>query len=468
MLGVKLRSEKIDQFDVLGERGQAIHLVASQILTVLKNKRPDLLVNFAVPQPSENGRRIDWYAPTPGSVISWNAATATEQAGALVRLDAVRAGVAQLRDSVLAKGSGNDAALLGQLLKWILHHPDSSFVFLVDGQPVITFWGFVHNGADRTLDPLHALRPAVPVAAPVRAPAVETAAATTTLLDATLERRPWWKRWWLWLALLLLLLALLFGLRACAPNLVPGLSLPGSAPRDATLPDVKLSTPSLPHAGTSGMGIPGGAALTGSGTGGDFALPGAQRGAASVANAPASVDAPAVGTLPPGVAANGDAKLPAQSAVEGPGTLPSRQAAQGADEHGYVAPPTLPDSHDDLRIPTDARDGNADFLNGNWRAGAGIQDRDTGEPLRLHYQFKNGEGQVTVNRHNGVQCAAPVSAAVDKGALSISNSVAARCTDGGTYDMPLIQCKPGMTNIASCAGNYGNESFPISMRRVQP
>ena len=164
MLGVKLRSEKIDQFDVLGERGQAIHLVASQILTVLKNKRPDLLVNFAVPQPSENGRRIDWYAPTPGSVISWNAATATEQAGALVRLDAVRAGVAQLRDSVLAKGSGNDAALLGQLLKWILHHPDSSFVFLVDGQPVITFWGFVHNGADRTLDPLHALRPAVPVA----------------------------------------------------------------------------------------------------------------------------------------------------------------------------------------------------------------------------------------------------------------------------------------------------------------
>ena len=53
MLGVKLRSEKIDQFDVLGERGQAIHLVASQILTVLKNKRPDLLVNFAVPQPSE-------------------------------------------------------------------------------------------------------------------------------------------------------------------------------------------------------------------------------------------------------------------------------------------------------------------------------------------------------------------------------------------------------------------------------
>ena len=249
MLGVKLRSEKIDQFDVLGERGQAIHLVASQILTVLKNKRPDLLVNFAVPQPSENGRRIDWYAPTPGSVISWNAATATEQAGALVRLDAVRAGVAQLRDSVLAKGSGNDAALLGQLLKWILHHPTPALFSWSTGSPSS------HSGIRPQRRRPHA-RPLACLAsrrargrAPVRAPAVETAAATTTLLDATLERRPWWKRWWLWLALLLLLLALLFGLRACAPNLVPGLSLPGSAPRDATLPDVHAVAAACRHFG---------------------------------------------------------------------------------------------------------------------------------------------------------------------------------------------------------------------------
>ena len=125
----------------------------------------------------------------------------------------------------------------------------------------------------------------------------------------------------------------------------------------------------------------------------------------------------------------------------------------------------MPDSQDDLRIPTDARDGNADFLNGNWRAGAGIQDRDTGEPLRLHYQFKNGEGRsrsiaitaCNVRRRSALQWT--------KGALSISNSVAARCTDGGTYDMPLIQCKPGMTNIASCAGNYGNELSHIHAPR---
>ncbi|OAE57618.1 hypothetical protein DBL07_13670 [Achromobacter mucicolens] len=121
-----------------------------------------------------------------------------------------------------------------------------------------------------------------------------------------------------------------------------------------------------------------------------------------------------------------------------------------------------------MQIPVGTKEGNADFLNGNWRAGAGIQDRDTGEPLRLHYQFENGEGSVTLKRHNGVQCSAPVSAAVSKGSLMISNSVAAKCSDGGTYEMPQIQCQPGATSIASCAGNYGDNRFPISMRRAQP
>ncbi|BEG78500.1 hypothetical protein HBIAX_05604 [Achromobacter xylosoxidans] len=121
-----------------------------------------------------------------------------------------------------------------------------------------------------------------------------------------------------------------------------------------------------------------------------------------------------------------------------------------------------------MQIPTDAADGKADFLNGNWRAGAGIQDRDTGEPLRLHYQFTNGEGQVTLNRHNGVQCVAPVSAAMRKGSLLISNSTEAKCNDGGTFNMPLVQCKPTANNIAACDGNYGNERFPMAMSRAQP
>ena len=472
MLGVRLRSDKIDQFDVLGERGQAIHLVASQILTVLKSKRPDLLAHFAVPQSSENGSRIDWYAPSPGSVVVWNAATAGEQAGALARLESVRAGVAQLRDSIQAKGSSNDAALLGQLLKWIMHHPDPSFVFLVGGQPVITFWGFLHSGADRSLDPLHALRPAAPLSSPSHTPVVETVATTaantaTTTVHRIATSGPWWKRWWTWLLLLLSLLALLFGLRACMPNLMPNLSLPGVTPRgDMTLPDAKLSMPTLPNVDAGAANGLGGAAQSrGGDAAGGLPSPNAPN-APNVPNPPSTPDSAASAPNPPESLADPAAgPPPAQFRPDGAGPQP---AANGAADPGNAAPPTLPDSKDALQIPENASDGSANFLNGNWRAGAGIQDRDTGEPLRLHYQFKNGEGQVTVNRHNGVQCTAPVSAAMSKGSLSISNSVAAKCSDGGTYDMPLIQCNPAAQNIASCAGQYGDERFPISMRRAQP
>ena len=274
-------------------------------------------------------------------MISWNAATATEQAGALVRLDAVRAGVAQLRDSVLAKGSGNDAALLGQLLKWILHHPTPALFSWSTGSPSS------HSGIRPQRRATARSTPCMPCVPPCPWPrqCVRRQLKRRRRLPPSLTRRSnaghggsvggfgWHCCCCCWPCCSACALAPRIWCRAY-PCRVPL--------RDATLPDVKLSTPSLPHAGTSGMGIPGGAALTGSGTGGDFALPGAQRGAASVANAPACCCAPAVGTLPPGVAANGDAKLPAQSAVEGPGTLPSRQAAQGADEHGYVAPPTCP------------------------------------------------------------------------------------------------------------------------------
>lgn len=455
MLGVKLRSEKVDQFDVLGERGQALHLVASQILTVLKSKRPDLLANFAVPQSSENGSRIDWYAPGPGTVIPWSAATAGEQAAALERLEAVRAGVAQLRDAVQAKGGGNDAALLGRLLRWVMHHPDPSYVFLVAGQPVITFWGFVHGGADRSADPLHTLYPGSSVSSS-HSPVVETATAAglDTVSAATrpaVAVTPWWKRWWMWLALLLALLALLFGLRACMPTLMPGLVLPGipraDLPRDLALPNASVSTPALPGAGALGVSPLNGGAAAGK------TPEAASQPAAAAGNAPASQAAAAPDAHPP--AASGESTTAPQ---------PSAPAA----EPGKPAAPPQPEAKDALQIPVNAPDGNADFLNGNWRAGAGIQDRDTGEPLRLHYQFKNGEGQVTLNRHNGVQCVAPVSAAMNKGSLSISNGVEAKCSDGGTFNMPLVQCKPTANNIAACDGNYGTERFPMAMSRAQP
>src|SRR5690606_30559753 len=102
-------------------------------------------------------------------------------------------------------------------------------------------------------------------------------------------------------------------------------------------------------------------------------------------------------------------------------------------------PASMPESAQGapLAFPTQlSPNGTPTFLNGNWRVRAGIQDRNTGAPLHLHYQFQDGQGHDTLDRHNGVQCQAPVSALLNDGALDINSSAIASCTDGGTYEMP--------------------------------
>ncbi|KAG1598156.1 hypothetical protein G6F46_014205 [Rhizopus delemar] len=119
-----------------------------------------------------------------------------------------------------------------------------------------------------------------------------------------------------------------------------------------------------------------------------------------------------------------------------------------------------------LAMPANLPDGNANFLNGNWRAGAGIQDARTGQPLRLEYQFNDGKGSVTVQRGDGVACSAPVTATMKSGSLGMSSSEQATCGDGSKYDMPQVACKPGAQSIADCSGTYGNDQFPLSMRQA--
>ncbi len=320
--------------------------------------------------------------------------------------------------------------MFAQLLPWITQHPDNSHIYLVNGKPVITFWGFVSAGASRDHTPLNSLSAAPSSPAAPSAPGSPPA----PLLPPATADKPWWRRWWLWLLPLLLLALLLLGLRACMPD-KPAL------PVSATQP----ATPSLPNVTLSGA-------------------------AASVL--PAAGQAPALAT--PLTRAQHEA-LPAQpiasEAASKSGTTadaaPQASPAAGQDK---AVPPQAPNDSpaaqtDPLTLPEQAPDGRADFLNGDWRVRAGIQDRNTGEPLRLQYQFEQGQGHVTLKRHNGVSCQAPVGAAMSGGALLINNGAAARCSDGTSYEMPAIRCQPDANRTASCTGNYGAEQFPLTMRK---
>lgn len=119
-----------------------------------------------------------------------------------------------------------------------------------------------------------------------------------------------------------------------------------------------------------------------------------------------------------------------------------------------------------LQIPAESsKTGNVDFLNGKWNAGAGIQDKTTGKPLRLNYEFEKGKGKVRVERGDGVQCVGDVNAAMRGGSLSIANTGIANCSDGSFYQLPSVNCKPDVAGSADCEGEYGSgQRFPMSMK----
>ncbi|SEF00822.1 SrfA family protein [Pseudomonas migulae] len=456
MRGALLRSGKSGSFTALGETGQPVYRAALQLREAIRRKNPEMVDHLAIPQSDELGNQIDWYSGLDGDVIPWSSATEEERAPARRQLEALKTALEELSQRFLGTESGEqqqgDKAVFGKLLKRVIHFPDENFVYLVQGKPVLTFWGFEHAGTGNR-DPLHCLYqvppaftlPPVVEAAPVVAPVVPVVA------------RPWWRRWW-WLLLLpflLLLLWLLLGLRGCVPIPLVAVDL---LPEGIVPVEKQLEEPQLTGNATTLNGVPVTGTVVGSTTG---------TGTGTAVTGTHGVEAPAVegneADAAPADLAKDSATDPA---AESPATPPENKTAppditSPEAEKSAAAKPGPP-----LSIPPDAADGAAKFLDGQFRAGAGIQDRRTGKPLRLEYQLKDGKGEVTVHQADGTKCTGPVSATMKGGSLAIDSQGQAVCADGSTYDMPKVNCRKGATTVADCTGGYGKDQFPMSMRQM--
>jgi hypothetical protein len=260
--------------------------------------------------------------------------------------------------------------------------------------------------------------------------------------------RPWWRRWW-WLLLLpflLLLLWLLLGLRGCVPIPLVAVDLmpEGVVPVERQVEPLPVGTATtlngVPVAGT-GANVDTGAAVLGT----------------------QGVETPALEGDP---AAVDNAGVTQDPAAETPATAPENQTSAPANAQPEADKAAAAKAGPALSIPPDAADGAANFLDGQYRAGAGIQDRRTGKPLHLEYQFKDGKGEVTVHQADGSKCSGPVAASMKGGSLAIDSQGQAVCGDGSTYDMPKVNCRKGATSVADCTGGYGKDQFPMSMRQM--
>lgn len=150
----------------LGDNGHTIYACALQLRETLRLKEQQEIADcLAIPQENEQGDNIDWYAPFSGSVKSWRVASDTERISAIKQLENYQHIVNAL--SQQAQYTENSAIrLFGLLLIKIFHFPDQHAIYLVNGKPVITFWGFVNPKEHYATDALSCLRITTPANQP--------------------------------------------------------------------------------------------------------------------------------------------------------------------------------------------------------------------------------------------------------------------------------------------------------------
>lgn len=457
--GAQLAHDKIDRHRSLGAFGKPVYQSHVQLRAMLKTKLGERAANyFAKPTFDPDLGELRWTAEVAGPARAWQAMTPEEQAGHALDLEVIRSQLMGYAKDLREQGGSQPggAASFASLLEQATRVPaQGDFLYFVGDQPVIVFWGFEdHSGA--SVDPAAqapryaaagAATPIPPLAAPVVAAAVPA------------RKRAWW--WWLlWLLLALLLIALLLLLpRACTPTgLELGRILPGAAAPEgpasaasAALPPLEAaSAPQLPPSAP----VPGAEASPGMQLptqpdvqpGAQPNMPAASMPEAAVPPVPNTPDKP--DPVDPTVPALPDAKPPL---AERGATDPLPPPNQGAMQ--------LPEAADKARP--------MGFLEGDWKAGDGLVDKATKQPLDLSFQFtKDGKGEMLLRRPDGTTCRGPVQGRMDKGKLAIQGNQSVPCSNGSSYGAPKIECAKERGGQTQCYGVNGDGSrYSMGMQR---
>ena len=549
MLSTLLRTGDIKDYTALGQDGQAVYSVASQLRDTIRLKRGRVFSDYlAIPQRNDQGSKIDWYVPFESEradgkymIIPWSSATEQERQQALSELKVFERNMADLGLEMSKQANLKGDQLLFSRLLWAepnnpdsaenlkaLRFPNPEHVYLVNNRPVITFWGFIEKNTNLHGDPFLSLKPAAPLVA--AAPIPEAAPA------APKKKLSW--LWWL-LPLLLLLALLLCYLFGCFDSTGKKIELDPLTKREvqktdekttALLGDKKDDNKSLvaddKDKKEKTVNLNGTAYRYVNGQWFDAnGTVVSDNGLVSKLEQAVEVNATDNITATDNTALQTDANVDNKTALtnpQDPNALGKDEAAknemnpneqvlppvdpnlngkdkngvelnQPADKDNKVNPndpkandpkandpkandpkasdpkandPTANTTQKKLQIPEKSlQEGKVDFLNGAWNAGGGIQDKTTGKPMRLSYNFDDkGKGQVTLQRGDGVKCVGDVNANVSGGGLTISNKNVASCSDGTTYQLPEISCKPNSAS-ADCNGSYGDNRFPITIKK---
>lgn len=212
----------------LGVRGDPLHAVAGQLLSVIRRRLGDGPADMlADPQLRESDDGIDWYAARPGEVRRLAELGEGERAEALRTVETHLAAIRTLGAQLQTPDLSEEAHLIGRSLELATTRPSDDFIYLVDGQPVIVAWGYEADAAQglQTFASPPAPMAARPIAIMASVPVV------------ALPARLGWSRW---------LSALLFGLLLLLLLLITSWLLRACIPVDPTLNVATIETPAPP------------------------------------------------------------------------------------------------------------------------------------------------------------------------------------------------------------------------------
>lgn len=437
MAKILLRSGDLDDFQSVGENGQAVFESALQIRETLRLRKQPLVELLAIPQLNEEGDRVDWYSPVSGKVMGWASASREERERALRFLESALSSARALSKRCL-ESEKTAQQLFGALLAKAVQFPGANFLYLVDGKPVITFWGFVNLNQGARDDVLECLREAEPIEpeiimTPQEEPEPEPTPLMMTEPDAPLLATP-----------------------PVTP--APVAPAPVKAPTPARRSRVPLWT--WPLAAAVVMGAVAASVTWYLLQQKETAAPTvsvAQIKAQEIAPAPVkSVDAPAAPVVP--VAPTTSLPL-AEAKVTPPAPVV---------EEKPVAAPAPVDKNALVMDANQVKAGTTRFLNGTWRLSIGSPDPITGKATSMRVEMKNNKGTARVTLGDNVVCKAELFSGLHQtGELMIKTRGKARCSDGSRYPMPEIACKAGPNDVAECTGRYDEKTvLPLTMKKV--
>lgn len=437
-----LRSGNLDDFQAVGGGGQAVFESALQIREALRLRKQQAIVDcLAIPQVNDGGDRVDWYSPVDGTVSSWKAAEEDERYRALRYLENTLASVESLSKKCL-QSPKTAQQLFGSLLSKTFQFPGENFLYLVDGKPVICFWGFVNLNENARDDVLDCLRESlIPEPAPVVIDDPEPEPEPTPVITFEQADEP--------------LVTPATSARITEDSLYepepPRVIVPTVAEEPA--PEIVPKKRRVPL----------------------WSLPVAAVIIAAIATpllwpkqAP-SAEPVAVPAAPVAIA-----PTPIKPVEQLAMNLPLHQAE--VLEPKVQAPVAKPEPVVIAAIPKDAmvmeanqvKAGSTRFLNGTWRALLDVKDPVTGKPPSLRYQIQNNKGTARVVHGDNIVCRVEVFSGLhSNGELLIKTRGNARCTDGSRYPMPEVACKAGTSDVAECSARYdANTVVPLTFKKA--